>query len=315
MRQQRYVAILIAVTCLFCMPVLCIGQVSQTETQFGLADTIPHAAFQPEVTEDGSAEFELQIEEESESPYDEPIETDRHDFTQSSRTVGRGVLQLEYGFLYANKNDGPERENSYGTPELQIRYGLTDRVEFQIRWNYGFKFIDDEDDLDSAEDIRMDFKFETADQRGWCPESAVELRFTAPTGGSDFSTGRVEAGADYIYTWHITEYLALAGSTGVGTNSYGDFAFIDPSTNPDDHYLAWSQSVALGAKLTSQSTAYFEWFGIASHGRDEEFNVSFLNFGVDYLLNPNTVLDVRLGWGLTEQSDDIFVGVGGGYRF
>jgi hypothetical protein len=36
---------------------------------------------------------------EPQSPFDEPIETDRHDFTQSSKVVGCGVRQLEYGFF------------------------------------------------------------------------------------------------------------------------------------------------------------------------------------------------------------------------
>jgi len=30
-------------------------------------------------------------------PYEERIETERHDFTQSTTTVGRGVFQLESG--------------------------------------------------------------------------------------------------------------------------------------------------------------------------------------------------------------------------
>ncbi|MEO2045043.1 MAG: hypothetical protein ABGX16_00535 [Pirellulales bacterium] len=36
----------------------------------------------------------------SRNPYEERIETERHDFTQSTVTVGRGVFQLESGYTY-----------------------------------------------------------------------------------------------------------------------------------------------------------------------------------------------------------------------
>ncbi|MCA9067593.1 MAG: hypothetical protein KDA84_01635, partial [Planctomycetaceae bacterium] len=38
----------------------------------------------------------------------EPIETDRHDFTQSPRTVGAGVVQFEGGYSYFYKDQKEE---------------------------------------------------------------------------------------------------------------------------------------------------------------------------------------------------------------
>ena len=37
--------------------------------------------------------------------------------------------------------------------------------------------------------------------------------------------------------------------------------------------------------------------------------------GVDYYVTDDFVLDVRVGKGLTNDSDDFFTGIGGGYRF
>ena len=39
------------------------------------------------------------------------------------------------------------------------------------------------------------------------------------------------------------------------------------------------------------------------------------NVGVDYYVTNNFVLDVRAGIGLSDDADDFFSGVGGGYRF
>ena len=36
---------------------------------------------------------------------DEPLVTDRPDFTEASSTVGRGVAQLEFGYTYTYNDD------------------------------------------------------------------------------------------------------------------------------------------------------------------------------------------------------------------
>ena len=48
---------------------------------------------------------------------------------------------------------------------------------------------------------------------------------------------------------------------------------------------------------------------------EDNFSISFFNIGVDYYLSENWVVDVRVGVGLTNDSEDFFSGVGGGYRF
>src|SRR5690606_21949136 len=37
---------------------------------------------------------------------DEPLASDRPDFTEASTTVGRGVVQLEMGYTYVEDRDG-----------------------------------------------------------------------------------------------------------------------------------------------------------------------------------------------------------------
>jgi hypothetical protein len=56
----------------------------------------------------------------------------------------------------------------------------------------------------------------------------------------------------------------------------------------------------LGAELSEKSTAYFEWFGLFTDGREDESSLSFLNVGIDRYLNDNALIDFRIGWGLNE---------------
>lgn len=247
-------------------------------------------------------------------PYEERIETERHDFTQSTKTVGRGVAQVEAGYTYFYKDEHAEIEQSHTTPEMLLRLGLSDDIEFRLRWSYVWRFIDDDNNFDSGQDLNWSFKLGISKERCWTPESALEIRGTAPVGGSDWSTGRVEFGLDYIYGWELNERLTLYGSTGFGTNGLGDFSLL-PEEPASDHFIVWSQSVAVGAELTERTTIYAEYFGLFSHALADDFSINVFNLGVDYYVTDDFVVDVRAGVGLSPDTDDFFSGIGGGYRF
>ena len=60
---------------------------------------------------------------------------------------------------------------------------------------------------------------------------------------------------------------------------------------------------------------YNEFFGLFSHALEDDFTIVVYNIGFDYYINDNFVVDIRVGKGLTDDSDDFFTGIGGGYRF
>src|SRR5262245_32360013 len=60
-------------------------------------------------------------------------ETDRDSFTPSVFTAGRSTFILESAYSFID-NRRSRDSNSY--PELLIRYGLTERLEFRVGWNY-----------------------------------------------------------------------------------------------------------------------------------------------------------------------------------
>lgn len=249
-------------------------------------------------------------------PYEERIETERHDFTQSAVTVGRGVLQFEGGYTYFYKDTGHEIEGSHSTPELMVRYGISEDIEIRLRTNYAWQFIDEEPNQEGAEDLRYSIKLQLNRQCEGSirPTSALEIRGSAPTGGNDFSTDRAEFSLDHIYQWECSDGITFAGSTGFGTNGFADFGLL-PVNASADRFVALSQSAVLGCELSEQNTLYAEWFGIFSQGLADEFVVSIFNIGVDHYVSDNIVVDIRFGKGLSSDSDDFFCGVGGGVRY
>lgn len=247
-------------------------------------------------------------------PYEERMETERHDYTQSTTTVGRGVVQLESGYLYLYKDEGGEVEHSHATPEALLRIGLSDDIEFRVRWNYVWKFFEEEPGEDGALDTIWSFKLQVTEQYGWVPESALEIRSSVPTGGSNFTLGRVEVGLAYIYGWKLNEKWSLYGSTAYLPSGLGEGSLV-PEEPESEHFTVIGQSIALGTELTEKNTIYGEWFGLFSDGLEDDYSLSFLNVGVDHYFTDNLLIDFRVGVGLTEDSEDFFAGVGGGARF
>jgi hypothetical protein len=221
---------------------------------------------------------------------------------------------LETGYLYSYKDQDGEIEHSHATPETLLRIGLSDDIEFRIRWNYGWKSFEEEPDEDSAMDMIWSLKLQMTDECGWVPESALEIRSSVPTGGSAFTLGRVEVGFDYIYGWKLSQNSTLYGSTGYSPGGLGDFS-LQPDEQESDWFTVVSQSVAIGTDLTEKNTVYGEWFGLFSDGLEDSFSLSFFNVGVDHYFTDNFLIDLRIGVGLTDDSEDFFAGVGGGVRF
>lgn len=247
-------------------------------------------------------------------PFEERIETERHDYTQSTTTVGRGVVQLESGYLYLYKDQHEEIEQTHSTPETLLRLGLSDDIEFRVRWNYVWKSIQDEPDEEGALDTIWSIKLQMTEQQGWVPESALEIRSSVPTGGSNFTLGRVEAGFDYIYGWKLNERWTFYGSTAYLPGGLGEGSLI-PEEPQSDRFTVIGQSIALGTELTERNTIYGEWFGLFSDGLEQNYSLSFLNFGIDHYFTDDFLIDFRVGIGLTDDSEDFFAGVGGGARF
>jgi hypothetical protein len=251
----------------------------------------------------------------------DPIETDRHDFTQSPRVLDVGMVQIESGYTFFYKDRNEEIETSHTLPEMLVRVGIAEGLEFRVRWNYAWTFRESEEEVtdeDGAEDIRWGLKLQVTEECGGRPVSALRLESTVPTGGDAFSTDRMEFGLDYVYAWDIVEGLNLAASTGFYTNGAGEFSFGGSEGlegTGEDRFLAYAQSVALGIELTDSSELYLEYYGIWTDGLADERVLNFFNAGVDYLVTDDFVLDVRAGVGLSDEADDFFIGVGGGYRF
>lgn len=244
------------------------------------------------------------------APLDEPLVTDRPDFTEASVTVGRGVSQLEFGYTYTydSAGDGSTRGHSIGEPLL--RQGVfADWFELRFGWNYGDERALDllgESNTQGGEDLYLGIKLALTPQEGWLPEMAIIPQMTVPTGATGFRASGVLPGVNWIYGWEINDFFSTAGSTQFNRSEDGETGAT---------YLEMAQSWTIGYSLTDRLGAYTEWFALIPSGADTELTEHYFNGGFTYLVNDDIQLDIRAGTGLNSAADDYFLGTGMSVRF
>jgi hypothetical protein len=252
---------------------------------------------------------------------DGPINTDRPTFTPANTVVPPGRLQFESGFTYTYQQSGKTSNNLYDLPELAMRYGLADRVEFRMFWE-GPTFATTTpvlrrgNRLGGGSDTEVGIKwqlFAGDKDRKWIPTTALITSAIAPTGGSSpLSNGIAEPYINLIYGWSLTEKLTLAGCTGY----LGQRLQPTPGSSlPANNYQRFHQSLVAFYTVGERSTLFYEWYVLMYTNSTNNLPNHYMDGGILYRLSPNIQVDLRAGFGLSGRPDDFFTGTGLSFRF
>jgi len=244
---------------------------------------------------------------------EEPLATDRPDFTEASSVVGLGIAQVETGYTYIYNDDSSDGTitHTHGLPEMLWRIGIHEDVEFRIVTNYVWERSIDAGAVSTpqgAEDLTVGFKFALTEQAGVIPEAALVTHLVIPTGAREFRSLGHNVEFNLLYGWDLPQDFTLAGSTGVGTGD--DHVPLTPLVLTTDRFVGFHQSVTVGIPITEALRMYLEYFGLYSAGAVSNFPENYVDGGLTYLINNNVQLDVRAGKGLNSHADDFFGGVG-----
>ncbi len=239
------------------------------------------------------------------------LETDRETFTPATSTVGKDLSVVEWSYSYIQNRGETANTNSY--PELLVRWGLSERIELRIGWNYeiggGGNVVSA---LESSEGIGGPFvsseshvmygvKGQMTYQHGWIPRSCVILEGFTPTSGEQPATQPV---ATYAFGWQLENKWRL------------DFAMrYAQGVELLDTFNKWSPSTVLRIPLNEDFQVHLGYFGNFTEGRAVERSRSFISPGAHYNITPNLELGLRLGWGLTPDAANFFLNTGFGWRF
>lgn len=247
--------------------------------------------------------------EERGSPWDEPLASDRPDFTEASSTVGRGVHQLEMGYTYFFDDEADSKLSAHSFPEILLRLGvLTDWLELRVGWSLNSEsqtLSGVSGTAHGSDDLYLGLKLGLTAQQGWLPEMALMPQMTVPLGGV-FSANRVLPGLNWLYGWDVTERVSFGGSSQYNLS-------VDEVT--DRVHGEFAQSATMGISLGERLGGYAEWFMLTPAGAETEGTEHYFDGGFTYRWSNNLQFDVRLGRGLSAASTDYFAGTGVVMRF
>ena len=236
---------------------------------------------------------------------DEPLVTDRPDFTEASSTVGRGVAQIEFGYTYTYDSDHgtSTRSQSYGEPLL--RYGIFDDwLEFRVAlfpMEQRTATAGVSSATEDTDDLYTGLKIGLTPQQGILPEMALIPQLTLPTVSDGFRSAQIEPGLNWIYGWEVNDFISTAGSTQGNRR-------MDSTTGQD--YVEIAQSWTVAFSHSDNLGTYTEWFVLMPEGADTEQTQHYVNTGLTYLISSDVQFDIRFGRGLSGAADDYFVGSG-----
>lgn len=234
---------------------------------------------------------------------DEPLVTDRPDFTEASSTVGRGVAQLEMGYTYVSDDGGDSHAHSY--PETLLRVGLlADWLEARIAYNHGTVNTSGVS-VTGSEDLYVGAKIGLTPQDGFFPEMALMPQASLPTGSDGLSDEEILPGVNWLYGWDLCDTISTGGSSQFNKT-------IDDS---GDSYVEFAQSWTIGYSLTDRLGAYTEWFAFFPSGAVDAKPEHYFDGGFTYRICDDIQWDIRGGVGANDAADDYFVGTGLSIRF
>jgi len=235
---------------------------------------------------------------------EEPLVSDRPDFTESPETVAPGRLQLEAGYTFTRRGD--DKQHALG--ELLLRVGLWQNIELQVGGN-SYVWLDSPGgDADGFEDLSLGVKIKLVEGSEQFeltrPTVGVIIATTLPTGADDLGEDEPQPEFILAMAWDLSERFSL------GSNLNYAYASED-----GDRFHQFSGSLVLEYQLTERWGTYIEYFGFVPES-DDGPNESFFDGGLTYLVNDNLQLDASAGVGVFNgRSPDYFTGFGVSWRW
>jgi hypothetical protein len=250
------------------------------------------------------------------APFDEPISTDRPDFTEATSVVPRGRFQLEGGYTFTYDREGERRTRDHTFPEFLLRTGIATDWELRIGWE-GFSLTEEvfrapneagrrqifHEHDDAGTDMSVGLKTHLLRQAGAVPELSVIGAVSLPTGAAGKTSGDVDPEVKLLWGYDLTEQLALAGNVNFGVPS-----------DEEGRFFQSAASISLAYAPTDWLGTYVEYFGFYPSERGSDC-AHTLNGGFTFPITDDFQIDVRAGMGLNEEADDFFTGIGFAFRF
>lgn len=216
------------------------------------------------------------------------ISTDRPSFSASPSTVGEGIWQGEFGFLYSDLGD----DDKYELPQASLRWGWTHEVEFQLNWaGYTSASLSDSSGIN---DLSIGVKYQLSDANA-PTQFGFLATLSVPIGAGNLSSDTVDPTINFL--WSHAGFAGFFGDVQI-TRISGNYTFtnaigISFDAGANGGFFV-EHVIAIPEKLSSSQN---------------------VNIGYAWLRSSALQFDVNGSVGLTGNAADYSIGAGVSMRF
>ena len=231
---------------------------------------------------------------------DEAIETDRPDFVESSKVVGKGRLQLETSLLLERDRHEAGRERSVATPTL-LRVGVHDDLELRVETDGRIHVQGGES---GYADTSLGLKWHAMDARRGLPSVGVLLHAELPSGSRAFRGSGVRPSLRVAGEWELPSGMSLGVMPGLGRER----------DDEGRRYTYGVLGVVLGKEVNERLRGFAEVaLPQIARGRHGGTQASF-DVGAAYLLSKSCQVDAMFSRGLNNRTTDTAFTIGLSFR-
>ncbi|PTB97578.1 hypothetical protein C9994_02105 [Marivirga lumbricoides] len=239
------------------------------------------------------------------------INTDRPGASDASRTVPKGYLHIESGFLFSVESINPSQEQQLiNFNNTLIRYGLLKGLELRLNQSIlSSRILENGQEIgvgwqSGLAPLMLGLKVNLTDENGLLPETALVAEVNLPKGNGNFQQ------ENFIYRFNLTALNHLNPDWLLIYNLGIFQSFADESTQ---------FNYTLRSSYTfDKYTPFLEFYGNRSKNTTP---LNYINGGISYLVNNQFQLDAYAGIDIVSlynealEYNQSFVSVGLGYMF
>lgn len=228
----------------------------------------------------------------------DPLVSDRPDFTESTGTIAPRHVQVEGGITWQEAGE----EDSLAAGEVLVRLGLRDNLEARLGVGSWSRVDTPGARADGYDDPTLGIKVRLTDPQEdrppGLPAVALLLGTTVPVGSDELTADEWQPEAKLALGWDLTDRLGLGVNLGYAWPDDGGERF---------HQLLASVSAAVTA--TDRLGFFLEAYGFSEETPDGG-STRYADTGATFALTDDLQLDARIGFGLNDPSPERYVGVG-----
>lgn len=223
---------------------------------------------------------------------DDTIATDRPDFVESSRTVGKAHFQIETSVARERDSRAGVKTTTFSTPTL-LRYGVSDSWELRYETD-GFmrsRTVDTGAATDEVErgmaDSSIGLKWAMQEGEGVTPGVAWLLHADVDSGSRAFRGHGVRPSLRAVFEWELPAEFSLGVMPGIAYDT----------TDAGKRHVAGILGVVVGRSWTDNFRTFVEVAGQHIASSRNGGSVVTYDVGAAYLITKNVQIDTAFAWG------------------